>query len=67
MHCGSGGGLAEPGLVYLSDLLAGRLVLGSLAQVFDPLVFGQEVLLLRHFLPSLHPLVQQLPEETVDV
>ena len=51
---------AEGASVYLSGLLAGRLVLGSLTQIFDSLVFREEVLLLRHFLP-LHTLVQQLP------
>lgn len=50
------------GLGYLSNLLAGRLVLGSLAEVFDSLVFGQEVFLLRHFL-SLNSLVQQFPDD----
>lgn len=47
-------------LRYLSGLLTGRLVLGSLTEVFYSFVFGQEVLLLRHFLP-LDALVQQLP------
>lgn len=45
---------------HLSGLLTRRLVLGSLAEIFYSLVFGQEVLLLRHFL-SLDALVQQLP------
>lgn len=51
---------------YLSGLLAGRLVLGSLTQVFDSLVFGQEVLLLRNLL-RLHLLVQQLPVKTTKI
>lgn len=50
-------------VLYLSSLLTGRLVLGSLTEVFYSLVFGQEVLLLRHFL-SLDTLVQQLPVNT---
>lgn len=50
-------------LHYLSRLLAGRLVLGSLTQVFHSLAFGQEVLLLRYFL-TFDDLVEQLPVKT---
>lgn len=48
---------------YLSRLLTGSLVLCLLAQLPDSLVFGQEVLLLSHFLP-IGPLVERLPART---
>lgn len=57
---GDGMFLNQAAFPYLSGLLAGRLVLGSLTQVFDPLAFGQEVLLLGHFL-AFDNLVEQLP------
>lgn len=50
-------------IMYLSWLLAGGLILCPLAKVFDPLVFWQEVLLLRHFLP-IRSLVRRFPERT---
>lgn len=57
-------GVNESGvLLYLSRLLAGRLVLGSLTEVFHSLAFGQEVLLLRYFL-TFDDLVEQLPVKT---
>ena len=50
---------------YLSGLLTGGLVLCLLTQLPDPLVFGQEVLLLIHVL-AVRPLVQWLPAHEQD-
>lgn len=55
------GGVCVRWRSHLSQLLAGRLVLRPLAEVFHTLILGQKVLLLGHLLPTV-PLVQQLPD-----